>query len=151
MSKRIPARNVKLKRAYDPAAVGDGHRILIDRLWPRGVRKADAAIDEWIKDIAPTTQLRQWFGHDPARWQGFRRRYRLEIAAMPEPLSRLRTLALCRPITLVFSARDETYNDAVVLRDFLLGRSMRPKSNTASTSTAAPARVVRRQPRRTHR
>ena len=75
MSKRIFAENIKLKRAYDSAGSGDGTRILIDRLWPRGVRKADAAIDLWAKDIAPSTALRRWFGHDPARWHEFRRRY----------------------------------------------------------------------------
>ena len=75
MSKRITAGNVKLKRAYEPSTADDGTRILIDRLWPRGVKKADAAIDEWIKDIAPSTALRKWFGHDPARWPEFRSRY----------------------------------------------------------------------------
>jgi uncharacterized protein YeaO (DUF488 family) len=79
MSKRITADNVKLKRAYEPSAADDGTRILIDRLWPRGVKKADAAIDEWIKDIAPSTALRKWFGHDPARWQEFRSRYAVEV------------------------------------------------------------------------
>ena len=79
MSKRIAAENIKLKRAYDSAGSGDGTRILIDRLWPRGVRKADAAIDLWAKDIAPSTALRRWFGHDPARWHEFRRRYSEEI------------------------------------------------------------------------
>ena len=83
MSKRIAAENIKLKRAYDSAGSGDGTRILIDRLWPRGVRKADAAIDLWAKDIAPSTALRKWFGHDPARWHEFRRRYSEEIHRHP--------------------------------------------------------------------
>src|SRR5450759_2288068 len=75
MSKKIAAGNIRLKRAYDRPAAGDGIRILIDRLWPRGVKKADAAIDQWAKDISPSTALRKWFGHDPARWQKFRHRY----------------------------------------------------------------------------
>jgi uncharacterized protein YeaO (DUF488 family) len=122
MSKKIVADHVKLKRAYEPAAPDDGNRILIDRLWPRGVKKADAAIDEWIKDIAPSTGLRKWFGHDPARWQEFRHRYQSEIRQHPDEFDRLRTLAQHGRITLVFSAHDEGHNDAVVLKDLLLGR-----------------------------
>ena len=127
MSKKITAGNVKLKRAYERAAAGDGTRILIDRLWPRGVKKADAAIDQWAKDIAPSTALRKWFGHDPARWQEFRRRYAVEVHKHPEQLNRLRALARQGPITLVFSAHDEVHNDAVALRDFLLGRQRKRK------------------------
>lgn len=122
MSKKIAANYVKLKRAYEPPTADDGTRILIDRLWPRGVRKANAAIDEWMKDIAPSTVLRKWFGHDPDRWQEFRRRYRSEIHEHRDLLDRLRTLAQHGPITLVFSAHDEAHNDAVVLQDLLLDR-----------------------------
>jgi uncharacterized protein YeaO (DUF488 family) len=93
MSKKIAADHIKLKRAYESPAPDDGTRILIDRLWPRGVKKADAAIDEWMKDIAPSTGLRKWFGHDPARWQEFRRRYQSEIRQHPDEFDRLRTLA----------------------------------------------------------
>jgi uncharacterized protein YeaO (DUF488 family) len=121
MSKSIKAANVKLKRAYERPATDDGVRILIDRLWPRGVSKADAAIDQWAKDIAPTTALRKWFGHDPTRWREFRRRYAGELRQHPEQLARLRALAKQGPITLVFSARDERHNDAVALRAVLLG------------------------------
>ncbi len=120
MSRKFPAANIKLKRAYDSPAANDGMRILIDRLWPRGVKKADAAIDEWIKEVAPSTALRKWFGHDPARWEEFRSRYLKELHQHPEQLERLRTLALRGPISLVFSAHDEAHNDAVVLRDLLL-------------------------------
>jgi uncharacterized protein YeaO (DUF488 family) len=123
MSKGIIATNVRLKRAYERPAREDGARILIDRLWPRGVTKEAAAIDEWFKDVAPTTALRQWFGHDPARWQEFRRRYADEVRQNPGQLSKLRALARKGPITLVFSAHDEAHNDAVVLRQLLLGRS----------------------------
>ena len=132
MSKRITADNVKLKRAYELSAADDGTRILIDRLWPRGVTKVDAAIDEWVKDIAPSTALRKWFGHDPARWQEFRGRYAVEVHEHPEQLSRLRDLARQGPITLVYSAHDDVRNDAVVLRDFLLGRRTKRQPQTAS-------------------
>src|SRR4051794_20624778 len=123
MSTRIAARNIRLKRAYDSAGSDDGTRILIDRLWPRGVRKADAAIDLWVKDIAPSTALRKWFGHDPARWHEFRRRYSDEIHRNRDRLRELRSLALKGRITLVFSAHDEAHNDAVVLRKILLDRA----------------------------
>jgi uncharacterized protein YeaO (DUF488 family) len=134
MGRRIVAENVKLKRAYDSAASGDGTRILIDRLWPRGVRKADAAIDLWAKDLAPSTALRKWFGHDPARWHEFRRRYAGEIHQHRDRLGELRALAQGGRITLVFAAHDEAHNDAVVLREILLGRSVprRPHSHSLS-------------------
>jgi uncharacterized protein YeaO (DUF488 family) len=124
MSSRIVAENIRLKRAYNSAGSGDGTRVLIDRLWPRGVRKADAAIDVWAKDIAPSTALRRWFGHDPARWHEFRRRYSEEIHRRRDQLDELRTLAQNGRVTLVFAARDEVHNDAVVLREVLLGRSI---------------------------
>jgi uncharacterized protein YeaO (DUF488 family) len=128
MSSHVAAANVKLKRAYEPAAESDGLRILVDRLWPRGVSKAGAALDQWEKDISPSTALRKWFGHDPARWQEFRRRYAAQVRQHPEPLSRLRALARKQPITLVYSAHDEVHNDAVVLRDLVLGRSSKRAS-----------------------
>jgi uncharacterized protein YeaO (DUF488 family) len=119
-SKKIPPHRIKLKRAYDPPARDDGIRILVDRLWPRGVKKTAASIDEWMKEIAPSTSLRKWFSHDPSKWQEFRRRYQKEIAEHPIELDRLRALVQHGPITLVFSARDQEHNDAVVLRDMLL-------------------------------
>ena len=121
MSGKMAAANISLKRAYDRPVAGDGKRVLIDRLWPRGIKKADAAIDEWMKELAPSTALRKWFGHDPARWHEFRRRYLKELQQQSEQIDRLRTLARQGPITLVFSARDEAHNDAVVLRDFMVG------------------------------
>jgi uncharacterized protein YeaO (DUF488 family) len=135
MSKSIAAANVRLKRAYEPPARGDGARILIDRLWPRGLTKKAAAIDEWFKDIAPSTALRQWFGHDPARWQEFRRRYAGEVRQNPEYLDKLRARARRGPITLVFSAHDEAHNDAVVLRDLLLGRSVKREPRAGPPAT----------------
>lgn len=122
MSKGIAAKNVRLKRAYEPRAVGDGTRILIDRLWPRGVSKARAAIDQWMKDIAPSTELRKWFGHEPARWGEFRRRYAEEVRRNAELFSQLRALARAGRVTLVYSAHDEAHNDAIVLRELILGR-----------------------------
>ena len=122
MAKGLSARDIRLKRAYQPAAADDGARILVDRLWPRGLKKSDAAIDRWLKDIAPSTALRQWFAHDPARWPEFRRRYAAEIRRHPDQLAELRVLARKGPVTLIFSARDELRNDAVVLRHVLLGR-----------------------------
>jgi uncharacterized protein YeaO (DUF488 family) len=123
MGERIKAADVRLKRAYDPPQRNDGRRILVDRLWPRGVSKRDVAIDEWLKDLAPTTELRTWFGHDPDRWDEFRRRYAEEIHGHSELLAHLRKLAREGPVTLVYSARDEVHNDAIVLRDVLLGRA----------------------------
>jgi uncharacterized protein YeaO (DUF488 family) len=117
---RLPADRVRLKRAYEPAAPEDGVRVLVDRLWPRGVRKKDAAIDHWMKEIAPSTELRQWFGHDPARWPEFRRRYTEELHEHGATIDALRDRARQGTITLVFGAHDEKHNDAVVLRDMLL-------------------------------
>jgi uncharacterized protein YeaO (DUF488 family) len=101
---------------------------LIDRLWPRGVSKADARLDQWLRDIAPSAALRRWFGHDPLRWDEFRRRYRAELARQPQALKALRRRAREGPITLVYAARDEAHNDAVVLRAVLLGRMDRKRS-----------------------
>ncbi len=124
MSRTIAAANVRLKRAYDPPAPSDGTRILVDRLWPRGLTKAAAAIDQWVKEIAPSTALRKWFGHDPARWTEFRRRYAAELRERGDDLKALRDQAKRGPVTLVYSAHDEAHNDAIVLRDILLGRGL---------------------------
>ena len=120
MDTRVAARNIMIKRAYDRPLAKDGTRVLIDRLWPRGVKKVDAAINRWVKEIAPSTKLRKWFGHDPERWPEFRHRYRLEIQEHPDEFRRLRELARKRPVTLVYSAHDVAHNDAVVLKDLLL-------------------------------
>jgi uncharacterized protein YeaO (DUF488 family) len=121
LTQKISAANVKLKRAYDPPTRDDGTRILVDRLWPRGVSKQHAAIDQWMKEIAPSTSLRKWFSHDPARWAEFRRRYAKEVRDQPELLEQLRGLARKGPVTLVYAARDIEHNDAVELRDLILG------------------------------
>ncbi|MXQ10513.1 DUF488 family protein [Microvirga makkahensis] len=120
MSVRVPGNNVQLKRAYEPPSPDDGARILVDRLWPRAISKETLALDDWMKDIAPSAQLRRWFGHDPERWQEFCRRYAAELREHEDVLSELRLRARKGRITLVFSARDETHNDAVALRSFIL-------------------------------
>ena len=122
MKKKVSAGNVKLKRAYEPPTADDGTRILIDRLWPRGITKERAAIDQWMKGISPSAELRKWFGHDPARWDEFRRRYAKEVHQHAELLDQLRLLAREGPITLVYSARDEKHNDAIELRELILGK-----------------------------
>lgn len=140
MSQRIAAGNVKLKRAYEKPALDDGVRVLIDRLWPRGVRKIDAALDQWMKDLAPSTGLRKWFGHDPARWEEFQRRYTDEVRQHLDQLEQLRTLAGKGTVTLVYSAHDEVHNDAVVLRQLVLRgcatprTPLAPRRRTASTA-----------------
>jgi uncharacterized protein YeaO (DUF488 family) len=142
-STRITAENIKLKRAYERPARKDGTRVLIDRLWPRGVRKGEASIDLWIKDIAPSTGLRKWFGHDPGRWPEFRRRYAKEIRDLSVPLAELRSLVRRGPVTLVYSAHDELHNDAVVLRDILLGRPTKRHRTRSSRSAKKNARTAK--------
>ncbi|HEY6514584.1 MAG TPA: DUF488 domain-containing protein [Steroidobacteraceae bacterium] len=120
MSHSKDASEVTIKRAYEPASARDGTRILVDRLWPRGVKKADAGISQWMKEIAPSNELRKWFGHDPARWQEFRRRYRVELKDKRELVGQLRDVAREGRLTLVYSAHDEAHNQAVVLRELLM-------------------------------
>lgn len=108
---------VKLKRIYDPPSADDGRRILVDRLWPRGVSKDDARTDEWLKEIAPSAELRKWFGHDPDRWEEFRKRYRDELKGHEELLERLRSEAKKGTVTLLFAAKDAEQNNAVVLKE----------------------------------
>jgi len=129
------------KRAYQPPAPEDGLRVLVDRLWPRGVTKEALAIDRWIKEIAPSDKLRRWFGHDPARWEEFRRRYGRELALHTAVLGELRELARGGMLTLVYAARDEAHNNAVALRDILIGiRRGAAKRKTPATIAAAGAR-----------
>jgi uncharacterized protein YeaO (DUF488 family) len=118
---KVPAKNVALKRAYDPPAPTDGMRVLVDRLWPRGVKKEAAAIDLWAKDLAPSTELRKWFGHDPERWVEFTRRYEAELAQHTERLDELRAHARRGRVTLIYAARDQEHNEAVIIRDALVG------------------------------
>ncbi|MHB1871336.1 MAG: DUF488 domain-containing protein [Steroidobacteraceae bacterium] len=112
--------DVRIKRAYLAASALDGTRILVDRVWPRGLRKEDAAIERWIRNVAPSTDLRHWFGHDPARWEEFAQRYRAELGDQTVLLDELRGIARHHPLTLLYSARDEQHNQAVVLQEVLL-------------------------------
>jgi uncharacterized protein YeaO (DUF488 family) len=115
--------DIRLKRAYEPPSRADGTRVLIDRLWPRGVTKTKAAIDHWFRDLAPSTELRKWFGHDPARWDEFRQRYTAELMRQGDLLERLLRLASETPVTLIYGARDEQHNDAAVVKDVLARRA----------------------------
>lgn len=113
----------RIKRVYEPAAADDGTRVLVDRLWPRGLKRDEAKIDLWLKEIAPSTELRRWFGHAPDRWDEFRRRYAEELLAQPHALAQLREVGEHGPVTLLFAARDEQRNNAVVLRELLGGEA----------------------------
>lgn len=108
-----------LKRIYEPPAGEDGLRVLVDRLWPRGLSKREANIDLWLKDIAPSAGLRRWFGHDPDKWSEFQRRYRAELEGKAEAIDTLRERAGSGTATLLYAARDEKHNQAVVLKEFL--------------------------------
>jgi uncharacterized protein YeaO (DUF488 family) len=119
--------DVRLKRAYDPATASDGYRVLIDRIWPRGMTREHARLNEWARELAPSTELRRWFGHDPARFAEFGRRYSLELAAHKDKLRELRRRAREGTLTLVYGARDTEHNDAVVLGE-VLRRGLRPGS-----------------------
>ena len=113
------ATKIRLRRVYDPPEDADGTRVLVDRLWPRGLAKARAKIDLWLKDIAPRDALRREFGHDPARWDWFAKTYRQELAKNPEPLERLVELCRAGAVTLLFAAHDTEHNNAVVLHGVL--------------------------------
>lgn len=116
---------IRLKRAYEPVEASDGRRILVDRLWPRGLSKRGLAIDEWIKELSPSSELRRWFQHDPDKWVEFRRRYKRELRANAQVVDQLARLASRRRVTLVFGARDEVHNDAVVLAEVMRARIKR--------------------------
>ena len=114
--------NITIKRIHDPKELGDGYRVLVDRLWPRGISKEKASWDEWLKNIAPSTALRQWFAHDPVRWDAFRKKYDEELDGNGEAVSHLLRLARKGKVTLLYSARNTEHNEAAALRDFLLQR-----------------------------
>jgi uncharacterized protein YeaO (DUF488 family) len=113
---------IHLKRAYDSAARADGTRILVERLWPRGVKKASLKIESWNKDVAPSTELRQWFGHDPAKWKEFRRRYFEELESNPTAWRSILDAAHHGTVTLIYSSHDTEHNNAVALKQFLESR-----------------------------
>jgi len=113
---------IEIKRAYEPVKAGSSHRFLVDQLWPRGVKKEALQLGGWVRAVAPSKKLRSWFGHDPAKWKEFQRRYATELDAKPETLQPLLNAARKGDITLVFGARDVEHNNAVVLRDYLMGK-----------------------------
>lgn len=119
-----------IKRVYDPPEPGDGKRILVDRLWPRGLKRDAAALDAWIKDVAPSAELRRWFGHRPERWAEFARRYRHELAAEPasDALRKIAALAARDRVTLVYGARDRDRNQAVVIAEAIAHMRTSPRS-----------------------
>lgn len=111
--------NFLIKRIYDAPARSDGWRVLVDRVWPRGIKKQDAALDEWLREIAPSAELRKWFGHDSKRWPEFRKRYRRELREHASELNTLRQRAARTRVTLLYGARNEQFNQAVVLQEAL--------------------------------
>jgi uncharacterized protein YeaO (DUF488 family) len=113
---------IQVKRVYEKPSRTDGFRILVDRLWPRGLTKERAAVDLWLKDVAPSTELRQWFGHDPAKWKQFQTRYRKELREKKDALKLLKEQSKAQTVTLVYGARDEEHNEALVLKQLLAGR-----------------------------
>ena len=118
------APGIRVKRIYDPPDRNDGARVLVDGLWPRGVRKEEAKLTLWLKDIAPGADLRRWFGHDPARFAEFSRRYRAELSANKDAVSRLETLVKTGPVTLLYAAHDTEHNNARVLAEYLEAHAM---------------------------
>lgn len=124
---------LNIERAYEPAAPEDGERFLVDRVWPRGVRKEALVLAGWLKEVAPSDELRRWFGHGPERWEEFRRRYRDELKVQQAAMQPLRDAPKCGPVTLAYSAHDEAHNQAVVLREFL--------PNLLATSRRHPQRA----------
>ncbi len=134
MSPKILPANVALKRAYEAPDLADGVRILVDRLWPRGLTKKAAAIDQWSKETAPSTELRKWYAHDPERWVEFGRRYRAELKDKKDQLEALRALAQTGPITLVYAGHDTQHTHAIVLREVLLGSVTASKPRAAKSA-----------------
>ena len=112
--------DIRIKRIYEEPAMDDGYRVLVDRVWPRGVSKVDAHLDEWLKDIGPSTELRKWFGHEPPKYAEFKKRYAKELKEHADEVERIRTLAGKQRLCLLYGAKDEEHNQAVVLREVLI-------------------------------
>jgi uncharacterized protein YeaO (DUF488 family) len=124
---RHPGTAIAVKRVYEPPAKTDGHRLLVERLWPRGVKKTELELDGWLRDVAPSTELRQWFSHDPERWEEFQRRYEAELDANPAAWKPILEAARKGPVTLLFSSRDTEHNNVVALRSYLLAHQLRAR------------------------
>lgn len=110
---------IQIKRVYDPAAAGDGKRFLIERLWPRGIKKTDLKIEGWVKEAGPSTELRKWFNHDPTKWDGFRQRYSRELDKKPSVLQQILVTSRNATVTLIYSSHDTQHNNAVALAEYL--------------------------------
>ena len=121
---------IKTKRVYEPRTPEDGACYLVERLWPRGIRKADLKVEAWCREVAPSTELRKWFGHDPAKWAEFKSRYRAELSQRPEAWEPLLAAARSGTVTLLYSARDTEHNSALALKAFLERRSRDRKART---------------------
>jgi uncharacterized protein YeaO (DUF488 family) len=132
---------IKLKRAYEPVSATDGVRVLVERLWPRGLSKEALQLDEWIREVGPTTALRKWFAHDPAKWSQFRSRYHRELDAHPESWQPILSASKRRTVTLVYSSRDQEHNNAVALRDYLLAKTRRrvPPGQSSPSRSRRPS------------
>jgi uncharacterized protein YeaO (DUF488 family) len=130
---------LRIKRAYEPPAKADGARLLVERLWPRGIRKEALKMDGWLKDAAPSTELRKWFNHDPAKWREFQRRYRAELKQHPEAWRPILEAAKKGPVTLLFSSHDAEHNNVVALRAFLAARAGRAKQRGAGKKSRGAA------------
>jgi uncharacterized protein YeaO (DUF488 family) len=135
---------IMLKRAYDPRSRSDGTRFLVERLWPRGVAKEKLQIEAWLKDVAPSTELRTWFGHDPDKWDEFRKRYRGELDSHPEAWQPIVAAARRGPVTLVYSSHDERHNNALALKEYLAVNTRRRAGRVASAATAKSRRTLKR-------
>ena len=135
---------IGLKRAYEPVSRTDGVRLLVERLWPRGIAKADLALDEWLKEVGPSTELRKWFGHDPDKWTEFRRRYFRELDSRPEAWKPIVSATRRgNTVTLVYSSHDTEHNNAVALRDYLHAKARRSRAAKTTAAAQRSRRLVR--------
>lgn len=141
---------ILVKRIYEPAGTSDGFRVLVDRIWPRGIAKADAKLHLWLRDIGPSTALRTWFNHDPSRWTEFQRRYHAELKQQSTVLATITAQANTSPVTLLYSAKDEQHNQAVALRSFLLQRGVKIRPAVPPTNQSHGRPIEQRRRRSDH-
>jgi len=134
---------IKVKRAYEPVSRTDGARFLVERLWPRGVFKAKLRIDAWLKEVGPSTELRKWFNHDPAKWGKFRQRYFRELDSRPQAWQPIVSAARRGSVTLVYSSHDTRHNNAVALQEYMRRKSRRPPKSKRAVATDRQRRSVR--------
>lgn len=142
---------IRIKRVYEPRSAGDGRRILVERLWPRGMKKEAVQADEWLKDVAPSTPLRKWYGHRVELWDEFRKRYKKELRANRDAWSPLLEISRKGPVTLLYSAHDSEHNSAVVLREFLTEHAGSPRSAPRHGKHPSGSRGQRHEPSRAAR